>query len=251
MTELPPFSDQDFIQSLQKMQPPPPFDSASILKLFHGYNDLLSRWNKNMNLMSEGDLPRIWSRHFLDSAMAVEFLKGQGEKNFSLIDIGTGAGLPGIPIKIIFPDLRVSLLDSNQKRCKFLLEVVAALGLQNMEVLGDRAEAVSKNTMKRETYHFAVTRALSNPNSALELLLPFLKVGGIALFWGAAKDWEPKERVNKVANALGGRYQTHKDYSLPGDEPERLRRITVIEKIQKTPVQYPRAIGIAQKKPLS
>ncbi len=234
----------DYLQSLPESAQ---YNPAMIHNMFHEYKGVLLQWNKIMNLISENDFARIESRHFLDSAMAAKFLSNAPAQ---IIDIGSGAGLPGIPLKIIYPNLKLTLLDSNKKKGQFLDQVKIKLNFTDIEILSDRAEDLAKNTRKRESYDFAVTRAFAKPEAAIEMVLPFVKVGGKALFWGSAKDWSDIPYLQKILSQLGGSYQTHLEYILPEDEGELVRRITIVNKVDKTPSQYPRAVGIPVKRPL-
>lgn len=233
----------DYLKSLPNSEQ---FNLEIIEKLFHEYKNELLQWNKIMNLMSEGDFPRIESRHFLDSIMPAPFIKSPS----NIIDIGSGSGLPGLPLKIIFPGIRLTMLDSNKKKCQFLDHVRTLLRLDDVEVISDRAETISKNTTKRESYDFAVTRAFANPAPAIEMVLPFVKIGGKALFWGSEDAWGDTNRINQLLSLLGGKYDQHLDYVLPEDSAGLRRRITVASKVSATPENYPRAVGIPQKRPL-
>ncbi len=233
----------DYLKSLPNF---PQHNLEIAEKLFHEYKNELLQWNKIMNLMSEGDFPRIESRHFLDSVMPAPFIKSPSK----MIDLGSGSGLPGLPLKIIFPEIHLTLLDSNKKKCQFLDHVRTLLKLKDVEVISDRAETISRNTMKRESYDFAVTRAFANPAPAIEMVLPFVKVGGKALFWGSVEAWGDIGRINQALSLLGGKYHQHLDYVLPDDSAGLRRRITIVDKISPTPENYPRAVGIPQKRPL-
>lgn len=169
------------------------------------------------------------------------------EKNSKLIDLGTGGGLPGIPIKIIRPDLKVTLLDSNRKKALFLKEVINKLNLQDISVINDRAESIGQDLMHRESYDYIFCRAVARLTVLAELSLPLLKIGGKAVLYKGPRG---EEELHEAKNALitcGGALENIKEYTLKAGEK---RKLYVIKKIKLTPDQYPRKPGVPGKKPI-
>ncbi len=206
------------------------------------YRDILIDWNTRMDLtaVSEEDMA---ARHFLDSLTPL--LTGLIIDRASLIDVGTGAGFPGLPLAIARPDLKVTLLDSQEKRCKFLRFVLDEIKIDNARVLCDRAEIAGQQKALREMYDLSVARAVAPTNVLCEYLLPLTKVGGRALFWKGPAVQGELAAAKKAAVKLGGAYEALLD--MPGDNAHVL---AVFKKIQRTSPQYPRKNGIPAHKPL-
>ncbi len=212
------------------------------LSRFRIYYDALEEKNKVMNLTAitgEDDSAR---KHFLDSAALLLHFDLAGKR---VIDVGTGAGFPGLPLKILQPQIHLTLLDSLQKRIRFLSEVCAALGFDDVECIHARAEECGA---RREQYDFAVSRAVARLNVLCELCLPYVRVGGafLALKGPAAAD-ELKEAQNAIS-LLGGAVETVADYAVPGEELQ--HKIVIVRKISATPKKYPRRFAIIKSSPL-
>ena len=216
------------------------------VKLYFRYMQLLLEWNKRFNLTAIEDPEEIVVKHFVDSIAPLPCFKGNKYKK--LIDIGTGAGFPGVPLKIAHPDFAVVLLDSLQKRIYFLRNVVEQLKLDSVTVHHGRAEDYGKMRVFRENFDIAVSRAVSRLTVLVELCLPFVKVNGIFLAYkGPNVDKEIKE-AEKAITILGGKILENREIILPGlDEG---RNIVIIEKSAPTPEKYPRKAGLPEKRPL-
>jgi 16S rRNA (guanine527-N7)-methyltransferase len=216
------------------------------LAQFQTYQALLIEWNAQMNLTAVRDPLQIEIRHFLDSlscATVTGDLNGR-----SLIDVGTGAGFPGLPLKILYPDLQLTLLDSVGKKTRFLEAVVAALALSDATVLTERAEIVGQLAAHRGRYDWAVARSVAELRVLVELLLPLCRIGGHALAQkGANAAAEIKAAMPAIA-LLGGTTPHLSTVHLPGiEEPHNL---VVIPKVEETDGRYPRRPGVPAKRPL-
>ena len=216
------------------------------IDLFVRYYNALVRSNKNVNLTQITGAKDVALKHFIDSLACVSIIKFDKINNF--IDIGTGAGFPGIPIKIMYPRLRAVLMDSQQKRVNFLRKVVSDLSLGSIEIYHERAELFGRESSRREQYDLCVSRAVAALQVLCEFCLPFVKVGG---FFVALKGPDIDQEVLEAQNAikiLGGRTTQIIKLNLPisGDG----RSIVVMEKIEPTPQKYPRRPGIPAKRPL-
>ena len=216
------------------------------LEQFHKYYELLIEWNKNINLTAITEYGDVLTKHFLDSLSIVKAI--DCKQTLSLIDVGTGAGFPGIPIKIVFPNIKVTLLDSLKKRVNFLDEVIKNLSLTDIEAIHGRAEDFAKEDKLREQYDISVSRAVANLSTLSELCLPYVNVNGKFISYKSEKaDIELIEADNAI-QILGGGNIEKIPFLLPGTEFE--RNIIVIDKIMKTPSKYPRKSGKPEKSPL-
>jgi len=210
------------------------------------YHDLLLEWNSKMNLTSIKEPREIAIKHFTDSVISLKYINIKRDER--LIDVGTGAGFPGLPIKIFFPEIRLVLLDSLAKRCAFLEKIKDSLGLKNVLVIQGRAEDKGKDPEFREKFTLVTARAVTNLSVLAEYCLPFLKVNGCFF---ALKGPEVLEEVEKGKNAIitmGGSVKEVKHYKLPflGDS----RSLVLVEKKKPTPEKYPRKAGIPGKNPI-
>lgn len=213
---------------------------------FETYYKLLAEWNKVMNLTGITEKSEVYEKHFLDSlAIAKVTDLKQAE---SLIDVGTGAGFPGIPLKIVFPHLKVTLLDSLNKRVKFLNAVIEALHLENVETLHGRAEDYARKLEYREQYDFCVSRAVANLATLSEYCLPYVKVGGMFIPYKSGEIEEELEKSGKSVRILGGNVDNFEKFLLPGSDIG--RSLIMIRKTGKTPKKYPRKAGLPAKEPL-
>ena len=213
---------------------------------FITYYEMLIAKNKVMNLTAIIEFDEVIKKHFVDS---LSLIKAYDLKNhISLIDIGTGAGFPGVPLKIAFPELQVTLLDSLNKRVNFLQEVIEQLGLKNVEALHGRAEDFAKPNMVREKYDLCVSRAVSNLSTLSEYCLPYVKVGGSFISYKSEKVFEEMEQAEHAIKILGGKVEKQIGFTLPSSDI--YRNLIVIRKCKSTPKQYPRKAGTAAKNPL-
>lgn len=213
---------------------------------FDRYYELLIEWNRVMNLTGITAYEEVNLKHFTDSLTIVRI---NDMKNvFTLIDIGTGAGFPGIPIKIAFPHIKVVLLDSLNKRIKFLNEVVEKLNLDNVETLHGRAEDYAKKAEYREQFDMCVSRAVANLSTLGEYCVPFVKKGGCFVSYKSADSDEEINQSEKAISILGGKISKIDKFMLPGSDMG--RALVVIEKDKNTPQKYPRKAGVPLKEPL-
>lgn len=220
-----------------------PSDILGALERYHG---LLLDWNSRMDLTSVSG-EEMAARHFLDSLLPLN----HGELfplNAQIIDVGTGAGFPGLPLAIARPDLSVTLLEAQGKRCQFLRAVCGELGLANAEVIQDRAEVLGRAEGRREAYDRAVARAVAPLNVLCEYLLPFVQVGGCALCWKGPAVADEMEDGAAAAIALGGKIGPLLEMDAPGLDTRHV--VAQIYKTEKTLPQYPRKNGIPAKRPL-
>lgn len=216
---------------------------------FYQYYELLIEWNKVMNLTAITELEEVVSKHFIDSMTLVKAVADLGERDASVIDVGTGAGFPGIPLKIAFPNLRITLLDSLNKRIKFLDEVIAQLGLKDIVTIHGRAEDFGKNPKYREQFDFCVSRAVANAATLSEYCLPFVKVGGSFIPYKSGKIDEELEAGKKAIKTVGGEIKDVVRFQLASADAD--RALVVIEKTEKTPKKFPRKAGVPSKEPIA
>jgi 16S rRNA (guanine527-N7)-methyltransferase len=216
------------------------------LNQFMKYYELLIKKNKVMNLTAITDLDEVMVKHFLDSVLIsdiVDLLKYN-----SLIDVGTGAGFPGIPLKILFPHLNVTLVDSLNKRLKFLNEVIDELQLENITTVHGRAEDLGQNTSFRQKYDLCVSRAVANLSTLSEYCIPLIREDGIFVSYKSSDSDEEVLSSISAIKILGGKIINQKKINLPMSDME--RNIIVIKKERKTPNKYPRKAGTPSKEPL-
>lgn len=213
---------------------------------FEKYYEMLIQWNKVMNLTGITDYDEVNLKHFVDSLSIVRSL--DLTEVSTLIDVGTGAGFPGIPIKIVFPHIRVMLLDSLNKRISFLKSVIGELELENISAIHGRAEDYARNTDYREKYDVCVSRAVANLSTLSEYCIPFVHVGGnFVSYKGIDCEQEIINSENAV-DILGGRVDNVDKFCLPSTDIG--RALINVRKIRKTPGKYPRKTGLPSKEPL-
>lgn len=213
---------------------------------FIKYYEILVEWNSFMNLTGITEYEEVVQKHFVDSLALCKSIDISKVNN--LIDIGTGAGFPGVPLKIAYPHLKVTLLDSLQKRIKFLNEVVSQLELEGVETIHGRAEDFAKPSMKRETYDVCVSRAVANLASLSEYCLPYVNLGGYFIPYKSGKVEEELEESKKAVFLLGGKIEEEVKFSLPDSDIS--RSLIKIKKVSATPKKYPRKSGLATKEPI-
>jgi len=214
------------------------------LKKLSLYREMLLDWNTRMDLTSVSDAETV-QRHFLDSLLPLSFPGLIPEKG-RLIDVGTGAGFPGMPLAIACPGLEVTLLEAQGKRCRFLEAVQSALELTNVQVIQERAEVLGRAEGHREGYDRAVARAVAPLNVLCEYLLPFVRTGGLALCWKGPAVFEEMEDGKSAALQVGGSVEEPIETALE----ERRHVVVPIRKMEKTLPQFPRKNGIPVKRPL-
>ncbi len=216
------------------------------LSRFSRYYHMLLDWNKRMNLTAITEEDEVAKKHFLDS---ISPLSSQWiPQNASLIDVGTGAGFPGIPLKIIRGDLKVTLLDSLQKRVNFLDEVIGALELTDIQSYHGRAEEYGQKAEFREKFDIGVSRAVAELPVLLELVLPFVKMGGLFIAYKGPGVFEEMEEGKKALEVLGGSVEDIHLIEIPGTDLKHY--LTIVRKYNQTPTKYPRKPGKPEKSPI-
>jgi len=215
------------------------------INIFKHYYKMLMEWNEKINLTAIVDEREVVVKHFIDSVSVLPFLPGNAK---SLIDVGTGAGFPGIPIKIVKSDIDVTLLDSLEKRVRFLNTVISETGLAGINAVHARAEEFGQDDEYRECYDIGIARAVSALPVLCEYVMPFVRVGG---YFIAMKGSNIKEEISegeKAVTVLGGEIEDIKSFLLPFDNIE--RNVILIKKLRHTPTKYPRKSGKPSKSPI-
>lgn len=214
---------------------------------FNRYFELLVEWNKKINLTAITELEEVYLKHFYDSltvAMHVEM----DDQGYRLVDVGSGAGFPSIPLKIAFPNLDITIVDSLNKRINFINEVVNELGLEGVHAYHDRAETFGQNPQFRGQFDFATARAVARLNLLAEFCLPLVKKDGQFLAMKAQQSDDEIEEAKYAIAVLGGKFAEDIQFDLPAEAGE--RHILRIEKPKETPNKYPRKPGKPAKSPL-
>lgn len=218
---------------------------------FLRYYELLMEWNAFMNLTAITDYEEVVLKHFTDSLSLVkafpdhDFLSG---RELSVIDVGTGAGFPALPLKIAFPNWNITMLDSLNKRVQFLNEVIARLGLKKITAIHGRAEDAARKEELRENYDLCVSRAVARLSTLSEYCLPFVKKNGYFVAYKSEKTESELAEAAHALSVLGGQIMRETDFYLPGSDI--FRKLIVIEKQNTTPKKYPRKAGLPAKEPL-
>lgn len=216
------------------------------IEQFLVYYEMLTEWNKVVNLTAITGYEDVMKKHFIDSVSLVKACDLTG--NLSVIDIGTGAGFPGLALKIAFPELKTVLLDSLNKRICFLNEVIEKLGLQGIETVHGRAEDYAKQDKSREGFDLCVSRAVANLSTLSEYCLPFVKVGGFFISYKSEKVLEELRSAEHAISLLGGKVEKQVEFTLP--DSDIYRNLLVVKKMKNTPQKYPRKAGLPGKEPL-
>ena len=218
--------------------------SDNQIKNFYDFMNLLIEKNKVMNLTGIIEPKEVILKHFIDSLTALKYI----DKNNSVIDVGTGAGFPGLPLKIADNSLEITLLDSLNKRINFLNEVIEYTSLEKIKTIHGRAEDFGQNAEYREKYDTATSRAVAPLNILLEYMLPFVKVGGKCICMKGSNCDEEIENAKKTIKILGGEIEKIEKFTLPNSDNN--RTILIIKKVKKIDKQYTRNAGVPTKKPL-
>lgn len=231
---------EEFITELEKINITLSKEQIAQLEI---YKDFLIEYNKHTNLTAIKTPEDIYLKHFYDSLILTQIIDFNNYNN--LLDIGTGAGFPGVVLKIAFPHLKISLLDSNGKKIEFLRQLIEKINLTDVELINDRAEEYIK--YKRETFDIVTSRAVSNMSIITELSIPYVKVGGYFLAMKGSNQEEILE-AQKAIDILGGKIEINKIITLPKEEST--RQLISIKKQKNTPLEYPRRYDKIIKKPL-
>ena len=218
--------------------------SEEQIEKFNKYMSFLLEWNEKINLTAITQPEDVKLKHFIDSLTALKYIKD----NDKIIDIGTGAGFPGIPIKIMRENTDITLLDSINKRINFLNIVIENLKLKNIQALHGRAEEIARNKLYREKYDIAISRAVANLSTLSEYMLPFVRVGGKCICMKGANVNKELEEAQNAIKELGGEIEKVDNFYLSNKDNE--RNIVVIKKVKETKSKYPRKAGTPSKEPL-
>ena len=210
------------------------------------YYRLLVEWNSFMNLTGITEFSEVVQKHFVDSLSIVK-VKNMNDVD-NLIDVGTGAGFPGLPLKIVFPHLKVTLLDSLNKRIDFLNAVIEKTGLTGIETIHGRAEDFAKPGLKRESYDLCVSRAVANLATLSEYCLPYVKIGGEFIPYKSGEVADELQDAKSAVFLLGGKVESCENFDLPGSDIH--RSLVRIKKVGRCPKKYPRKAGMPSKVPL-
>lgn len=218
------------------------------LEQFIQYYELLIEWNSFMNLTAITEFQEVIKKHFIDSISLVKAIPNLEEQYGTVIDIGTGAGFPGIPLKIVFPKLQVTLLDSLKKRVQFLDKVVNTLELSKVSIIHGRAEDYARPDKLREKFDLCVSRAVANLTTLSEYCIPFVKINGYFISYKSEKIVEEYENAKNAIKILGGRFERQVDFLIPNSDI--YRNLFIIKKEKVTPVKYPRKAGVPSREPI-
>lgn len=211
---------------------------------FFEYMKLLIEWNEKINLTAITEPEEIITKHFIDSLTILKYIKN----DYKVVDVGTGAGFPGIPLCIMNPTLKMTLVDSLNKRLIFLQEVVNTLKLKNIEIVHGRAEELGQNIKYRETFDIATSRAVANLSTLSEYLIPLVKINGKIISMKASNAKQEIDEAQNAIQILGGQIESIEEFNLP--ESDIGRAVIIINKNKTTSKKYPRKAGTPSKEPL-
>ena len=220
--------------------------SEEQIRQFLIYYELLVEWNGFMNLTAITEYDEVMKKHFVDSLSLIKAF--DVTKEATVIDVGTGAGFPGLALKIAYPNLKVTLLDSLNKRINFLNEVISQLGLTGIETIHGRAEDFAKPGKLREKFDLCVSRAVANLSTLSEYCLPYVKIGGEFISYKSEKMEEEMSAAKNAIQLLGGKLHKCEEFNLP--ESDIYRNLVVIKKVKPTAKKFPRKAGLPSKEPL-
>lgn len=220
--------------------------SQETLDKFEKYMDLILDWNKKLNLTAITDREEFIKKHYIDSILCYNF--SELKEAHSVIDVGTGAGFPGIPLALLYPEKQFILMDSLNKKLKVVEEICRDLGIKNVRTVHGRAEDMGRNKLYREKYDICVCRAVANLATLSEYCLPFIKVGGNFLAYKGIKAEEEIKEAEKAINLLGGKLVDERQVLLEDFDLD--HNILVISKYTNTPAKFPRKAGTPSKEPL-
>ena len=214
------------------------------IEQFYNYMKLLLEWNEKINLTAITDPKEVIIKHFIDSLTISKYIP----QETTLVDMGTGAGFPGIPLKIYRKDVKITLVDSLNKRIKFLDEVIKKLNLEGIETIHARAEEFGKNPRYREKFDIATSRAVANLATLSEYLVPLVKVSGKCICMKGPDIEEEIQNGKKAIKILGGNISKTDSFELPNTDIK--RTVLILDKVEKTPLKYPRKPGMPAKEPI-
>ena len=214
------------------------------LNQFYLYMDILLEWNEKINLTAITNPDEIILKHFIDSLTVSKYI----EKNTTIVDVGTGAGFPGIPLKIVRDDLNIVLVDSLNKRINFLNEVIKVLELTKIQAIHSRVEEFARDKEYREKFDYATSRAVANLSTLSEYLMPLVKIGGKCLCMKGSEIEEELEQSKNAISILGGKIESVNEFKLP--YTDMIRNIIILQKEKMTSSKYPRKPGTPSKEPL-
>ena len=237
------YDTTQFVNDLEKLNV---HLSENQIKQFLIYYEMLVERNQFVNLTAITEYDDVMKKHFVDSISLIQAY--DLTKHVSVIDVGTGAGFPGLALKIAYPNMKVTLLDSLNKRIQFLNDVISELDLKDIETVHGRAEDFAKPGMLREKFDLCVSRAVANLSTLSEYCLPFVKKNGCFISYKSEKISEEIAEAEKAIAILGGKVEKQVEFMLP--DSDIYRNLLVIEKVKPTPAKYPRKAGLPSKDPL-
>ncbi len=215
---------------------------------FAMYYRILVQANRKVNLTTITSKPEVYLKHFYDSLTPARFVEKLRHHHLTVCDVGSGAGFPSLPLKIVFPQLRVTIVDSLNKRINFLRQLIGRLGLKNVSLAHSRAEDFGRSVKHRERYDFVIARAVAKLNVLSEFCLPLVKVGGQFVAMKSIQAAEELRHARFAIQTLGGCVVNQRVFKLPNSDE--IRNLIVIRKQKRTPAKYPRRAGIPNRRPL-